>query len=820
MARTFAPLVAVLSLCGIVCIPASATAQLAPSGASFQVYATGVRGTASAYDPTNNVFLVVSAYGHVSGRFVRPDGTFASDPFGIDTTPDFAHYPSVAYSPDTGAFLVTWHQNFGTAGNRVRTRLVGFTSGLMGTEQMLGTEPTWWESAPNVDYAAGSKRFLVTWRVGAYQIRAARIGNDGTPVEGNAFQASPGLIVTNTGGEQSPSVGYNPDTDNFLIVYSDFLNGTHVYGRLVSASTGAVSGPTLLGSGTATYLTDVTFSATAHKYFAVWYQLPGGPMGRLVNGDGTPAGDPFPLSSRFGSYDALGVAYSPVSQSHLVVGSDRFSAENGGVEISDAGVPTSSSVLTNAGGPTGNFYPQVSASTKQAKWLLTTAHNFTTVVAQLATSTPRIGVTLTADRGSPVFAGTLINLTATPTGALAPVTFQFWQWKPGPGWFLLRDFNSSNSIGQTVGVGPNRFRVVMRSSGADDVTIDSDTFTAVRTPALALNGNLGAALTYNSATGAVEAKLANGASLTTLPYTVAGAVVIPADFDGNGQTDFLIYNATTGEGWKSVNNGSSFVNYPLTWGAGLSLTVLDFNGDGYSDVFAYNPTSGAWTRFLSTGAELIPDAVGTWAPGWRITPGDFNGDGYSDLFLFNGNSGADPNNGKWFRVLYTPAVGFSYIAGDIRWANYWQVQVADFNADGRSDLFLTAPDGHWFKVFFTGTGATYDGGLWANYWTIVPGDFTGDRATDLFLYDAATGRTILAVSTGGAGFGYIEGPRWATGWQMTGTEFDGNGLTDLLLYKAATGSWMQLSMVGVNVVGQRSGTWAPGQTIIATGRIF
>ena len=67
-----------------------------------------------------------------------------------------------------------------------------------------------------------------------------------------------------------------------------------------------------------------------------------------------------------------------------MVGQDLLSVENGGVEISEAGFPGSAAGLTFAGGPTGNFYPQVSASTAEPKWMLTTANNFTKVVAQFA----------------------------------------------------------------------------------------------------------------------------------------------------------------------------------------------------------------------------------------------------------------------------------------------------------------------------------------------------------------------------------------------------------------------------------------------------
>ena len=301
-------------------------------------------------------------------------------------------------------------------------------------------------------------------------------------------------------------------------------------------------------------------------------------------------------------------------------------------------------------------------------------------------------------------------------------------------------------------------------------------------------------------------------------------MIVPADFDSDGRTDFIIYSPTTGQGYREMNRGDYFDAYPLNWAPGWTLIPIDFNGDGYSDLFLYNKTTGAWWRYMSTGPELVPFETGVWAPGWSITAGDFNGDGYGDLFLYNNSGGGDPNAGRWFRVLFNPAMpagaDFTYIAGDIRWANTWQVRAADFNGDGITDLFLYGPDGHWFKVFFTSTGARYDGGLWSNDWKVVVGDFTNDHITDIWLYNQATGRTILAIGTAGAGFFYAEGPHWAAGWDVTGTDFNGDGVTDLLLYNPANGTYWQMTMSGTVVMSALTGNWGAGLKIIGTGGIF
>jgi hypothetical protein len=101
-------------------------------GETVGLFGGAVKGSASAYDPRNDVFLVVSAYGEVRGRFVTASGALlGSGAFSLREAGNgfFGHAPRVAYSPDAnngqGAFLVTWHENDGPGGtNQVNARLV------------------------------------------------------------------------------------------------------------------------------------------------------------------------------------------------------------------------------------------------------------------------------------------------------------------------------------------------------------------------------------------------------------------------------------------------------------------------------------------------------------------------------------------------------------------------------------------------------------------------------------------------------------------------------------------------------------------------
>jgi VCBS repeat protein len=282
-------------------------------------------------------------------------------------------------------------------------------------------------------------------------------------------------------------------------------------------------------------------------------------------------------------------------------------------------------------------------------------------------------------------------------------------------------------------------------------------------------------------------------------------------------TDLFLYNPTNGLWFKAINiGGGQFSFFGYQWAAGWQPTVIDFNGDGLSDVFLYNPTTGRWFTCLTVrGADDFVYTPGAWGPGWQVFPADFNGDGRGDLFLYNGNPIAtDVNSGRWFRVMTQPDGSFVYIEGDVRWASGWQITTADFDGDGRTDLFLYDANGRWFTVQFTATSAIYNGGLWAKNWTIRAGDFNGDGRSDLFLYNTTTGQWFVAVTLAPGVFDFTTGT-WAPGWAVSLSDFNGDSMSDVLLYNSINGMWFQVVTIRPGVFSFTSGTW-PTSAIVTS----
>ena len=108
----------ILLISSSVALPSAVQASGSRLGPSFTAIGAPARGSAVAYDTVNNVYLVVSAYGTLHGRFLSADGDLIGSHFVILGGGPFTHYPQVEFSPDAnggqGGFLVSWHQSTGS----------------------------------------------------------------------------------------------------------------------------------------------------------------------------------------------------------------------------------------------------------------------------------------------------------------------------------------------------------------------------------------------------------------------------------------------------------------------------------------------------------------------------------------------------------------------------------------------------------------------------------------------------------------------------------------------------------------------------------
>jgi YD repeat-containing protein len=188
-----------------------------------------------------------------------------------------------------------------------------------------------------------------------------------------------------------------------------------------------------------------------------------------------------------------------------------------------------------------------------------------------------------------------------------------------------------------------------------------------------------------------------------------------------------------------------------------------------------------------------------------IAFGDFNGDGKTDLLYVarssSSNSGiALSNNAGPYNIVQSWASNYL----GITWhSSTYKPIVADFNGDGRADLFLQRQaQGDHYLLFSTITGQinaisqtvpyNQGGQIWsADAHRIVAGDFNGDTKADLFLQAVKSdGLNAVFLANGSGMFGSAQ-QTWSNmhlgfKWSLQNAvvqagDFNGDGKADLFV---------------------------------------
>ena len=226
-----------------------------------------------------------------------------------------------------------------------------------------------------------------------------------------------------------------------------------------------------------------------------------------------------------------------------------------------------------------------------------------------------------------------------------------------------------------------------------------------------------------------------GTSAPTLP--VGWIVVGVADFNGDSQPDYLLYNVSTRHTavWYLNNNvfvGGAFgPTLPANWKV---VGVADFDGDGRPDYLLFNSTSHQTAIWYLSGTTLVRGAFGPSLPnGWDlVVVSDFNADGKPDYVLY---SPATRQTAIWY--LNNNA----FVSGDFSPTlpvNWRVVGVADFNRDGEADYLLYNASARQTAIWYL-SGSTLISGAYgpmiaSGYTLVGAADFNADGKPDYVLY--------------------------------------------------------------------------------------
>jgi len=242
---------------------------------------------------------------------------------------------------------------------------------------------------------------------------------------------------------------------------------------------------------------------------------------------------------------------------------------------------------------------------------------------------------------------------------------------------------------------------------------------------------------------------------------------VPADFDGDGDSDLAMWNPTNGQ-WRIATlceidpgTGCGFSHGHLTGSAVLAIAVpSDYDGDGTSDPAFFDPQSGVW-RIVPLTAPARNVRLGQ--PGDIPVPADYDGDGVTDLAVFR------PADATW---RFTDSVVQLGKPGDVPVAG-------DYDGDGRADPAVFRPkEGLWMAQ------RSSDGQTAIEFWGAsgkpVLGDYDGDGRLDLALYRSEDSQWWIRRSSDGGG----ELVTWGEpGDVPVPGDYDGDGVTDIAVYR-------------------------------------
>jgi hypothetical protein len=233
------------------------------------------------------------------------------------------------------------------------------------------------------------------------------------------------------------------------------------------------------------------------------------------------------------------------------------------------------------------------------------------------------------------------------------------------------------------------------------------------------------------------------------------------DFNGDGMLDlWYVPNNSTRKIFVRLSTGSNFAD-PQEWGANnlwanhYWVRFSDLNGDGMQDLWYVRAWSGTVTVRLSNGNGF--DAPVDWGSGnnWAnyIWTGfeDFNGDGKQDFWFVSANATTV------LKVRLSTGTSLGPIlewGTDNNWANHLWRGFADFNGDGKQDLWFVPSGSHILHVRLSDGERLADaiewtdGDNWVGYDNKGFADINGDGKMDLWYQDASNGHVMVRFSTG------------------------------------------------------------------------
>jgi hypothetical protein len=281
-------------------------------------------------------------------------------------------------------------------------------------------------------------------------------------------------------------------------------------------------------------------------------------------------------------------------------------------------------------------------------------------------------------------------------------------------------------------------------------------------------------------------------SLTDAKLDALFRVQAVGDFYGDGAASVLFRQGATGALgiWKdpaltgaAPSEGHYFPVEPAPSAATTVAGVGDFNGDGRSDILLWNAASETGTILLMDGSHVVGqlDARPAKASDWTVAGvADITETGFSDIVLRDGAGNVE--------ILFFGAAGLTgsvdYAPGNLFYnstANYntqfpalsghfdatWSIAgIRDFNGNGYAEILWVDAAGDLGLTSFAFADPKVQSGqvfarLPAGSEIAALGDYNGDETADILLRDPASGALTIWYTGYNGGNLYLPGPTFA-----------------------------------------------------------
>ncbi|MFQ5855780.1 MAG: hypothetical protein ACE5LU_09085 [Anaerolineae bacterium] len=243
-------------------------------------------------------------------------------------------WPAIAYNTQDNEYLVVWQDqiNFDTTRNDVFARRLAIDGTPIG-DAFAVTRQALNQDFPSVAYNRTRNEYLVVWsdqrdvRISGSDVYGQRVGADGT------LAGSDIAISTALRPQLYPRVAYNPDADEFLVVWQDSrtsaTTSSDIFGQRV-AGDGSLLGANFAISDNpeAQNQPDVAYSPATQRYLVAWDDERGADLtdvdvyAQLVTGTGAPDGTNIVVSTAAINQENVGIGYNTDLDEFLVVWED------------------------------------------------------------------------------------------------------------------------------------------------------------------------------------------------------------------------------------------------------------------------------------------------------------------------------------------------------------------------------------------------------------------------------------------------------------------------------------------------------------------